>query len=381
MLKRFFSHGVLILGTVILILGILDYYNPTMNFEFNRYSKWVLYLFLLISCGYGAYLFLTGTDSWKWLIFLIDITVAVLILAGIYGMMIRPAPIETLEQKQEPSSSPASDFAQFALPETIPETVISGGTTACLEEYQGSHVKIHLDRVVKDRGISQKVFYIAQIYVSDVSQIQSAFAKNTYGRNLYDTPESICEQNQAVLAINGDYYGGNDGGIVIRNGIAYRTGRTDSDICVLFKDGRLKTYDGAGFDAEQVIRQGAWQAWTFGPVLLDGSGNPILDYHTSDYIKNNTHPRTAIGCIAPGHYVFVVEDGRQEGYSSGITLDEMANVLIELGCQSGYNMDGGASSVLMWNGEKASHPDHGGRELSDMIIIPFETENDGSAGR
>ena len=142
-----------------------------------------------------------------------------------------------------------------------------------------------------------------------------------------------------------------------------------NDVCVLFLDGTMKTYTADTFDADAVLAQGAWQAWTFEPVLLDGTGRIMPSYNTSSYIKDNIHPRSAIGYIAPGHYVFVVEDGRQEGYSAGVTLDELAEVLREQGCIDGYNLDGGRSSVMLWDGVIAYHPDAGGRKLSDIICL------------
>ena len=91
------------------------------------------------------------------------------------------------------------------------------------------------------------------------------------------------------------------------------------------------------FDVQQVMQDGAYQSWTFGPNLLDENGKALSSFNTWDYIRQ-THPRSAIGYYEPGHYCFVVVDGRQSGYSRGMTLPELARVFEDLGCSAAYNL-------------------------------------------
>ena len=108
-----------------------------------------------------------------------------------------------------------------------------------------------------------------------------------------------------------------------------------------------------------MIAQGAWQAWTFGPALLDGSGNVPESFHSTEYL-NKVNPRAAIGYVAPGHYKFVVVDGRQDGYSAGVTMSQLAQLMKEEGCLTAYNLDGGKSAVMYYNGTAVSKPISGG---------------------
>jgi exopolysaccharide biosynthesis protein len=62
-----------------------------------------------------------------------------------------------------------------------------------------------------------------------------------------------------------------------------------------------------------------------------------------------SNPRTAIGIIDNLHYVFVVSDGRTS-QSAGLTLYELANIMKDLGCTTAYNLDGGGSSTMYFNG-------------------------------
>ena len=81
------------------------------------------------------------------------------------------------------------------------------------------------------------------------------------------------------------------------------------------------------------------------------------------------NPRSAIGYFAPGHYCFVVVDGRQKGYSEGMSLDELASTLASLGCQTAYNLDGGATAMMVFQGKLVNQPTNGGRTSSDIICF------------
>jgi exopolysaccharide biosynthesis protein len=178
----------------------------------------------------------------------------------------------------------------------------------------------------------------------------------------------MAEENNALLAISGDYYGNGEDGVVIRNGVLYRSDVNEADVCVLFSNGTMKTYSPEDFDADEVIAEGAWQAWTFGPQLLDGSGNILSSFNTTSYI-NGTNPRCAMGYVSEGHYVFVVVDGRDEGYSKGVTLSELAQIMADTGCKTAYNLDGGKSAAMVYNGDYVNQPADGGRAISDIIYI------------
>ncbi|MDO5519918.1 MAG: phosphodiester glycosidase family protein [bacterium] len=217
-------------------------------------------------------------------------------------------------------------------------------------------------------GSDKITYYVADIYVTNVSSIKSAFAENTYGKNIKTTVETMAQENNALLAINGDFYGNSEEGVVIRNGVLYRSNVNDADICVLFQDGTMKTYAGNEFDGDAVIASGAWQAWNFGPSLLDGNGAVASSFQTTSYLNSN-NPRTAIGYVEAGHYVMVVVDGRKEGYSRGCSLTELAQFMSLEGCKTAYNLDGGNSSAMIYNGSYINQPSSGGREVSDIVYV------------
>ena len=135
---------------------------------------------------------------------------------------------------------------------------------------------------------------------------------------------------------------------------------------MLYWDGTMETYGTKKFDAEAAIAAGAYQAWNFGPRLLDSEGKAKKKFNSD---VGPTNPRTALGYFEPGHYCFVVVDGRSDD-SGGLTLQELAKLMHELGCARAYNMDGGNTSVMVAGGnEIVNRPSGGGRPTTDIIAI------------
>ena len=170
----------------------------------------------------------------------------------------------------------------------------------------------------------------------------------------------------AALCVNGDYYGNSDEGVVVRNGVIYRANPTDADILCLYYDGTMEVKAYRDFDAQAEADQGIWQAWTFGPSLLNSDGSAVSGFNEGRHM-NGDNPRTVLGYYAPGHYAVLVVDGR--GESAGLSLDELAGLCEELGFTIAYNLDGGKSSVMTFNDALVNQPASGGRAISDVIYI------------
>lgn len=207
--------------------------------------------------------------------------------------------------------------------------------------------------------------YVCDIYIKDISNLSTGLADGQYGKGLRDWAKNIAAENDALVSINGDYYGARSTGVVIRNGVLYRDNYADDDVCVLYWDGTLEAYSPGAFDVDAAMERGAYQAWSFGPMLLDGAGTPLTDFNTT---VGSHNPRTAIGYFEPGHYCFVVIDGRSS-VSAGMTMSELAAFMSKLGCLQAYNLDGGQTSVMVWGSKVVSKPYKGGRKTSDIIMV------------
>jgi len=213
--------------------------------------------------------------------------------------------------------------------------------------------------------------YVADITLSSAQYLKTAFADDTYGRNVTDTTSSIAEDNNAVLAINGDYYGARQSGYVIRNGIVYRDKANGSDVLCIFADGTMEIVNDREYSAEELVSMGVWQAFSFGPSLVVNS-TVAVDVDTEVGKAMESNPRTAIGIIDDNHFIFVVTDGRTSE-SNGLSLYELATFMKELGVKTAYNLDGGGSSTMYFNGNVINKPTTTGRikerAVSDIVYI------------
>ncbi len=213
-------------------------------------------------------------------------------------------------------------------------------------------------------------YVVADIYVGDITCLQTCFAQDTYGVGYSEKLSDMSARMQSVLAVNGDSYSNSrheNNGTIIRNGIIYRAKPTDMETCVLNWDGTMKIYSPQELDTQTLIDSGAYQSWIFGPSLLDENGKAKTSFQTWDYIRES-HPRTAIGYYEPGHYCLLVVDGRQKS-SRGMFPNEMASLFEQLGCKAAYNLDGGHCSFMTLQAQVANHPYKPEHEVQDGIFI------------
>ena len=235
-------------------------------------------------------------------------------------------------------------------------------------KYTDENISINISEVNE----YDSVIYIADIQISDAAYLKTAFANNTYGLNIKDTTSETAEDNNAILAINGDYYGFREYGYVLRNGIVYRSESGDSDALVIDADGNFSIINESSTSISSLDTENIWQILSFGPGLIENG--EIVVSQTSSKKLNSENPRTAIGQISELHYVMVVVDGRTDE-SDGLTLTELADFMNDLGCVTAYNLDGGGSSTLYFNGEVINNPtdgrSNGERQVSDIVYIGY----------
>jgi exopolysaccharide biosynthesis protein len=260
-----------------------------------------------------------------------------------------PQPIEV--QPEEAPSVPGDFSAAFPAQDT--------GAGALLS-YQSQRVRI----AITQRKAYDSTYYIADVWVKDIEAFQTAFAMNAYGQGRHEMPLETANRAAAVFAVSGDYYGARSEGVVVRNGLLYRDVMSE-DVCILNKDGTVEIFRRGTFSSIDTLDETVWQAWAFGPALVE-NGAVCDTSQSSIRVKN---PRCAIGYYEPGHYCFIVVDGRQKGYSDGMSLDELAATFAALGCQTAYNLDGGATAMMVFQGELVNQPANGGRTSSDIICF------------
>jgi len=253
----------------------------------------------------------------------------------------------------------------------------SGSDSATVTDttYTSGDAAITITSYTQGSGDDTVTYYAADITLSDATTLRSAFANNQFGENITALVSEIAEDNGAVFAINGDYYGFRDTGIVIRNGIVYRD-EGARDGLVFYTDGTVAVYDETTTTADELLANGAWNTLSFGPALVedgevvDGIDDVEVDTNFGNHSIQGEQPRTAIGIIDENHIVMVVVDGREDGYSRGVTMTELAEIMVSLGATTAYNLDGGGSSEMWFNGEVINEPSNGGeRATSDILYI------------
>lgn len=276
----------------------------------------------------------------------------------------------------------------FVLAEAV-STVETTATTLTATEQAAVAAATSTDTSYQDDNISIQLttethyntqVYIADIEVSDASYLKTALAQDTYGTNITAKTSDTAASHQAILAVNGDYYGANSTGYVIKNGILYRdTIREDSENgdLAIYADGSFGIIYENQISAQELIDQGVQQLLAFGPSLVE-NGEISVDTTTEVGQAMASNPRSAIGFIeeADGslHYLIVVSDGRTSE-SAGLTLYQLAEILQAKGATTAYNLDGGGSSTLYFNGQVVNKPTTRGtiseRAVSDIVYIGY----------
>lgn len=267
---------------------------------------------------------------------------------------------ESLPTSAGTTAATTAETESGAWGEKFSDKFTAGAIEKTASTYRSKNINITVTKV----QASEITYYVADIYLRDLQYFRTAFAGGGYAHGRTAEVLDMAVENNAILAISGDYYGIRDAGVVIRNGQLYRENLFD-DVLVMNNDGSMETFTRDAFDIAPIKANGAWQAWSFGPMLLDG-GQPMTTFNSNVTPKN---PRAAIGYYEPGHYCFVLVDGRQPGYSIGMNMKELSQLFYDLGCTAAYNLDGGESAIMVFLDEWASQPYHDGRKVSDIIYI------------
>lgn len=280
-------------------------------------------------------------------------------------------------ESSEPSKGSKDQKSSSTSNDTNTSEESSAGSSKTVEtissdtQYQDENISVNLT----EYNVNDTVIYVADVQVSSAEYLKTALAQNAYGRNVTDETSDIAEGVGAILAINGDYYGSQERGYVLRNGVLYRNiAENGQEDLVIYEDGSFDIITETEISAEELLANGAVQILSFGPALVeDGS----ISVSVNDEVgkAKSSNPRTAIGIIDDLHYVFVVSDGRTNE-SEGLSLYELAQFMESLGVSTAYNLDGGGSSTIYYNGQVINNPTTNGnsikeRKVSDIVYIGY----------
>ena len=353
-----------------------------------------------------------------WRVILSDIITAALIL-GLYAVFklvipaalssaarpartpaATPAPVVEAAESAEPAGLSEQDKAQEPVwistdsaPEQVPAEVTPEPTPAPTPDnrtpwqikfaehftdetvitdhsYTSPEVSINIESFSVEENGWTSVYHVADIYIASMENFKTYTVDGAL--TYWSTADmmDLDRESGAILAISGDFYSYQQTGFMMRNGEIYAADNGRADICVLYADGVMETYAGSQYNVDEILARNPVQVWQFGPAMLDAEGRAMTRFPTAQGTVNQPNPRSAIGYYEPGHYCFVVVDGRQDGYSHGLLLPGLSTVFEQLGCTCAYNLDGGGSAVMTFNHERFSRQSNGGnRKLGDILLI------------
>ncbi|MBR6569216.1 MAG: phosphodiester glycosidase family protein [Clostridia bacterium] len=275
------------------------------------------------------------------------------------------------------ASAVFSDILPSANVAALDSGLFSPGSTPVAENftengYRDDTIIVELEQ----RRMFDSDVFIAYVKIAHPSQLRTAIAGNKLSSTRTNQTTVITAAYNGIVGINGDYYSDKDrqGGHIVRMGETMRE-RVSDNFDLLFIDelGDLHVFHRG--KAEQQAQVDAFKseheivnAFCFGPGLVINGEKPedVSKYKWFDATGEN--PRAGIGQIDMLTYVLVAVNGRTSE-SVGVTLDQFADIMLELGCEQAYNLDGGNSATLAFNGEVFNTKVQKERDVSDVIYF------------
>ena len=212
--------------------------------------------------------------------------------------------------------------------------------------------------------------YMAKVKLHDPKAIKLVLAHDDVGVKGEVTGKAA-ERTGAKLAINAGGFATQDGklypiGITVVDGEIKSFNRVDLSFIGFDKNGKL--VGGNLTTREEVEALNVMQGATFVPTLLEKGKKLKIPANWA----NKREPRTLIGNFSNGDLLFIVIDGRQKGYSNGVTLEEAQDKLLAFKVRDAYNLDGGGSSTFYYNGKVLNSPSDGRQRAvaSSFVVLP-----------
>lgn len=294
--------------------------------------------------------------------------------------------LPTLEPTEVPTPAPTpipgllgdkykekfADGQPFSTEPNTSETLADGTERTLIYTYAGKNAAFEIYRCKKGKVTYQ----IADVYVRDIANLTAAFEKD---QNKTRKIRAFAEESGVLVAVSSDYFAANanDEGLIIRNGMLIRSNPCKhSDLCVIYQDGTMRCFDCKKdrIDNNEILGSYPYHSFYFGPSLLDENGGAKTKFNSS---LSGSNPRTVLGYYEPGHYAFisVLGDYNMIDYggknlgnsgSPGMTLSELSTMCEALGMKAAYNLDGGRSIGMYWNGTLFGH---NMRAIGDIIAV------------
>jgi len=285
-----------------------------------------------------------------------------------FGASVRPKPIAVL------ASAVFSDILPSSLVDPLPIDRTVPGNTPIAENftengYRDESIIVELD---KQRMYDSDV-YIAYIKVATPSQLRTAIAGSKLSSDRTNLPTAMASNYNAVVAINGDFYSMVATGYITRMGESGREKPSKTmDLLWIDELGDFHIIPN-GADGQKTAmkeflsKHELINGFAFGPGLVVDGKKQELRENSWDHAVY-TEPRAGIGQLDTLTYVLVVVNGR-ESSTEGVSIEQFADIMYQLGCKQAYNLDGGNSATLVFNGEIFNTKSADERKVQDIIYF------------
>lgn len=239
--------------------------------------------------------------------------------------------------------------------------------------YEDETIRVKLETLEED-GV---VWHVAWVDIASPTQLRTAIAGKKVTSKKDALPSKMAKVNNAVIAINSDYYTKDPDKTAFEYRMTQKirsNNNSKKDTLIIDKKGNfhldrfIKGQNEASNYAKE-HKDDIVNVFTFGPALVKDGRLQTIDENYG-YNPNGREPRTAIGQMGELSYVLVIAEGR--GESAGVNFTELAQKMFELGCQQAFNLDGGNSSIMIFNGQ-SYQGQPGGSERAQSDIIYFAT--------
>lgn len=226
--------------------------------------------------------------------------------------------------------------------------------------------------------IGNSVYNFAEIKIAHGSQLRRMFTDNAFGSNKRWRGSTLAKNANAVIAMNGDYYGYRSRGIVVYQRTLYRSTAKGIDNCFVDENGKMILTEADKFANEAELQQfiadnNILFSLSFGPILVkDGIARTSAACESYPLGEPDlTRARAAIAQIDDLHYLMCTVDGAQSGgFYRGAYLDEFARALAAKGCPDAYTLDGGQTALMVFDNQVVNYVVTGSeRTVTDIVYF------------
>ncbi len=233
-------------------------------------------------------------------------------------------------------------------------------------EYKDESIHVTLKEGVFD-GTK---YFVANVEIVSPTQLRTAAAGTKFDSTMVMNGTYLARRVNAVAAINGDYYSYYTDGYLIRQGTMYRNSpNVERDVLLIDDQGDFHIVCQA---TKEIISEDygdlkIMNSFNFGPGLVV-DGVKVSGFFDAGNAAFERKQRACIAQTGELSYFLLVCEGPHSGADVGLDLKSFAELAHKLGAQNAYNLDGGYSTMLIFNNKMVNDKVRT-REISDIIYF------------